>query len=68
MAIGGTFSFNEDKGMKAREEAMQAQVIGELQDFHRFLGDKLRDGHINWSPEEALDEWRRLRARRASGG
>jgi hypothetical protein len=29
-------------------------------DFHQFLGDKLKDGRIDWSPEEALDEWRRL--------
>jgi hypothetical protein len=39
---------------------MPAHVIEELRDFHRFLSDKLSDGRIDWSPEEALDEWRRL--------
>jgi hypothetical protein len=39
---------------------MPSQMIDELRDFHRFLSDKLSDGHIDCSPEEALDEWRRL--------
>jgi len=39
---------------------MPAQMIEELVDFHRFLSEKLSGGGINWSPEEALDEWRRL--------
>jgi hypothetical protein len=42
------------------EEAMPAQVSDELRDFHQFLSAKLRDSHIDWSPEEAVDEWRRL--------
>jgi len=40
---------------------MSAQAIEELREFHRFLSEKLSDGRLNWSPEEALDEWRRLR-------
>jgi hypothetical protein len=39
---------------------MPAHAIVELQDFHRFLSEKLSAGPIAWSPEEALDEWRRL--------
>ena len=39
---------------------MPAQMIEELVHFHRFLSEKLSGGGINWSPEEALDEWRRL--------
>jgi hypothetical protein len=39
---------------------MSAHVIEELRNFHRFLSEKLSDGRIDWSPEEALDEWRRL--------
>ena len=32
----------------------------ELRDFHRFLTDKLSGAKADWSPEEALDEWRQL--------
>ena len=39
---------------------MPAKVSDELRDFHRFLSEKLGDGDIDWSPEEAVDEWRRL--------
>ena len=39
---------------------MPSEVIDELRDFHQFLGEKLKGGRIDWSPEEALDEWRRL--------
>jgi len=39
---------------------MFAQVGDELRKFHRFLTEKLNDSHIDWSPEEAVDEWRRL--------
>ena len=39
---------------------MPAQVIDELRDFHHFLSEKLSAGRIDCSPEEALDEWRRL--------
>ena len=37
---------------------MSSRVFGELRDFHRFLSEKLSNGDIDWSPEEALDEWR----------
>jgi hypothetical protein len=30
----------------------------ELRGFHRFLGEKLKNGGAHLSPEEALDEWR----------
>jgi hypothetical protein len=43
-----------------REENVPSQIIEELRDFHRFLGEKLNDGKTDCSPEEALDEWRRL--------
>jgi hypothetical protein len=39
---------------------MPAQVIEELRNFHQFLSEKLNNGRIDWSPEEAVDEWRRL--------
>jgi len=39
---------------------MRTQTIDELRDFHRFLSEKLTDGRVEWSPEEALEEWRRL--------
>ncbi len=32
----------------------------ELRDFHVFLSEKLSNGGAHLSPEEALDEWRRL--------
>lgn len=41
---------------------MSLSVTDELQDFHRFLGAKLSDREVAMSPEEALDEWRRLHA------
>jgi hypothetical protein len=39
---------------------MSARTVDELRDFHRFLSDKLSERQVDWSPEEALDEWRRL--------
>jgi hypothetical protein len=39
---------------------MPSKMAEELRDFHRFLADKLRADGIELSPEEALDEWRRL--------
>jgi hypothetical protein len=39
---------------------MAAQATEELREFHRFLSDKLTSSGISLSPEEALDEWRRL--------
>jgi hypothetical protein len=42
------------------EQTMSTRLIDELRDFHRFLSDKLNNGGIAWSPEEAVDEWRRL--------
>jgi hypothetical protein len=39
---------------------MPAQVSDELREFHRFLGEQVQGGQIDWSPEEAVDEWRRL--------
>jgi hypothetical protein len=32
--------------------------MGELAVFHRFIGDRLKEGQINLSPEEVLDLWR----------
>jgi hypothetical protein len=39
---------------------MPAHLTEELRDFHRFLSEKLSEARIDWSPEEALDEWRLL--------
>ena len=39
---------------------MATETIDELRAFHRFLTDKLSADGIDLSPEEALDEWRRL--------
>jgi len=39
---------------------MSPETIEELREFHRFLTDKLGADEIDLSPEEALDEWRRL--------
>jgi hypothetical protein len=39
---------------------MASQTIEELREFHRFLTDKVHLEAIDLSPEEALDEWRRL--------
>ena len=39
---------------------MPTEMIDELRAFHRFLSDKLSAAAIDLSPEEALDEWRRL--------
>jgi hypothetical protein len=44
--------------MIAREDGMPSHIAHELRDFHRFLSDKLSDPKIDWSPEEALDQWR----------
>lgn len=30
----------------------------ELQDFHRFLGERIQSGAPDRSPEEILEEWR----------
>ena len=39
---------------------MPTAMIEELREFHRFLTSKLSADGIDLSPEEALDEWRRL--------
>jgi len=39
---------------------MASKMVEDLRDFHRFLTDKLTVDGIDLSPEEALDEWRRL--------
>ena len=39
---------------------MPAKMTEELRAFHRFLSDKLSADGIDLSPEQALDEWRRL--------
>ena len=39
---------------------MSAEVVADLREFHRFVGEKLRANGTDLSPEEALDEWRRL--------
>jgi hypothetical protein len=41
---------------------MSVRAIDELQDFHDFLSQRLAGQNLDWSPEEAVDEWRRLRA------
>jgi hypothetical protein len=39
---------------------MPGETINELHEFHRFLTDRLCADDSDLSPEEALDEWRRL--------
>jgi hypothetical protein len=39
---------------------MASEIIEELREFHRFLANKLDTNGVDLSPEEALDEWRRL--------
>ena len=39
---------------------MPTQTLDELREFHRFLSDKVTGDAIDLSPEEAVDEWRRL--------
>jgi hypothetical protein len=41
------------------EQSMPGPVLDELRAFHRFLSEKLSSQDV-LSPEEALDEWRRL--------
>jgi hypothetical protein len=43
-----------------REEIMSAVAVNELREFHRFLSEKVTAAATTLSPEEALDEWRRL--------
>lgn len=42
---------------------MPAESVEELREFHRFLSARLTADGIDLSPEEALDEWRRLKPR-----
>jgi hypothetical protein len=39
---------------------MAVQAVHELREFHRFLSDKVDADSTDLSPEEAVDEWRRL--------
>ena len=39
---------------------MKIHAIDELRAFHEFLGEKLKNGGAELSPEEAVDEWRDL--------
>jgi hypothetical protein len=43
-----------------RENSMPSHVADELREFHQFLGENLKGGCVDWSPEEALDAGRRL--------
>ena len=46
---------------------MNPHSVEELDAFHRFVGEKLNNGGAAVSPEEALDEWRRLHPEAESG-
>lgn len=39
---------------------MAASVSDELEQFHRFIADKLAKGESAVSPEAAVDQWREL--------
>jgi hypothetical protein len=39
---------------------MPTEALAELHEFHQFLSEKVTVGDTQLSPEEALDEWRRL--------
>jgi hypothetical protein len=56
----GTRGICYNTTLRSLEETMSSQVSDELREFHRFVSDKLNEGAADWSPEEALDEWRRL--------
>lgn len=34
------------------------KVTGDLASFHQFIGERLKEGDFDLSPEEALDIWR----------
>jgi hypothetical protein len=46
-----------------QDQIMPTEMTEELRAFHQFLTDKLGADGIDLSPEEALDEWRRLHPR-----
>jgi len=39
---------------------MATSLTNELQEFHRFVAEKLANGGAGLSPEEVVDEWRIL--------
>jgi len=39
---------------------MATSISNELQEFHRFVAEKLANGGAGLSPEEVVDEWRIL--------
>jgi hypothetical protein len=39
---------------------MPGRALDELRKFHHFLSERLTGGETEMSPEEAVDEWRRL--------
>jgi hypothetical protein len=39
---------------------MVTSLTNELQEFHRFVAEKLANGGAGLSPEEVVDEWRIL--------
>ena len=39
---------------------MNTATPNELQAFHGFVAEKLKNGGANLTPEEAVDEWREL--------
>jgi hypothetical protein len=39
---------------------MTQSLSDELQEFHRFVAEKLAKGERNLSPEAAVDQWREL--------
>src|SRR2546426_885098 len=43
-----------------QETTMSSQASTGLRDFRDFLNEKLSNGGADLSPEEALDEWRRM--------
>jgi hypothetical protein len=40
------------------DRVMSTQVSSDLLRFHQFIGEKLSNGGLSLSPEDALDEWR----------
>jgi hypothetical protein len=39
---------------------MKSEPTIELREFHRFLGEKVKNGGAELLPEEVLDQWREL--------
>ena len=42
------------------DKKVTASISNELEEFHRFVAEKLAQGERNLTPESAVDQWRDL--------